>query len=243
MTVTDHNTRPPAWHRDPSGRHELRWWDGEAWTDRVRDGDAVGTDPPVPTDVVESVESAPSTDTTTGQEADGADGGDFAGLGARNQVLPPELRPTTAPGATAEGLDRRRLIGLGAVAAVVLLSLLWGWHNWTSANEWRDRAGVVQERLDDRESNYAALERSLGNAASRGAQALDSQQVMVEMGDSVDMVVNQLHSCAATLDDMIAMIGTADVQTLARRAADACGAAVHNAEVLGGLVDDLTGGS
>jgi hypothetical protein len=29
----------PDWHRDPYGRHEDRWWDGDQWTEFVRDGD------------------------------------------------------------------------------------------------------------------------------------------------------------------------------------------------------------
>jgi hypothetical protein len=24
-----------GWHRDPSGRHEVRWWDGQRWTEHV----------------------------------------------------------------------------------------------------------------------------------------------------------------------------------------------------------------
>jgi hypothetical protein len=27
----------PQWYADPSGRHELRYWDGSAWTDHVSD--------------------------------------------------------------------------------------------------------------------------------------------------------------------------------------------------------------
>lgn len=34
-----------AWHPDPSGRHEHRWWDGSAWTDQVSDGGATSSDP------------------------------------------------------------------------------------------------------------------------------------------------------------------------------------------------------
>jgi hypothetical protein len=34
----------PAWHPDPSGRHQLRWWDGTNFTDQVADGGVVGTD-------------------------------------------------------------------------------------------------------------------------------------------------------------------------------------------------------
>ena len=43
--------RAPAWHPDPSGRHELRWWDGTTFTDQVADGGVTSTDPgagPVP---------------------------------------------------------------------------------------------------------------------------------------------------------------------------------------------------
>lgn len=38
--------RPPtgAWHSDPSGRHELRWWDGIRWTDTVSDRGQVSAD-------------------------------------------------------------------------------------------------------------------------------------------------------------------------------------------------------
>lgn len=36
---------PAAWHPDPHGRHELRYWDGAAWTSHVSDSGIVGTDP------------------------------------------------------------------------------------------------------------------------------------------------------------------------------------------------------
>src|SRR6476469_2852241 len=28
----------PDWHPDPTGRHELRYWDGSHWTDHVASG-------------------------------------------------------------------------------------------------------------------------------------------------------------------------------------------------------------
>jgi len=34
-----------VWHPDPSGRHELRWWDGRGWTANVSDGGRPGVDP------------------------------------------------------------------------------------------------------------------------------------------------------------------------------------------------------
>lgn len=48
----------PRWSADPTGRHQLRWWDGTTWTDQVADDQQQSVDPlstaltapPVPTD-------------------------------------------------------------------------------------------------------------------------------------------------------------------------------------------------
>jgi len=37
-------TAPAAWLRDPTGRHELRYWDSRQWTEHVSDAGAVSTD-------------------------------------------------------------------------------------------------------------------------------------------------------------------------------------------------------
>lgn len=37
--------REPAWQPDPTLRHELRYWDGQRWTDRVSDRGRVDLDP------------------------------------------------------------------------------------------------------------------------------------------------------------------------------------------------------
>lgn len=42
-------TEEPAqasWQGDPFGRHEQRWWDGRAWTEKVRSSGTTGIDPP-----------------------------------------------------------------------------------------------------------------------------------------------------------------------------------------------------
>jgi len=36
---------PAGWLADPTGRHELRYWDGTAWTAHVRDAGAQSGDP------------------------------------------------------------------------------------------------------------------------------------------------------------------------------------------------------
>jgi len=35
---------PPQWHPDPTGRHQVRLWDGVQWSDQVSDDGIVSTD-------------------------------------------------------------------------------------------------------------------------------------------------------------------------------------------------------
>lgn len=39
---------PQGWHPDPTGRHQVRWWDGTRWTDWVGDHGQTSQDPPEP---------------------------------------------------------------------------------------------------------------------------------------------------------------------------------------------------
>jgi uncharacterized membrane protein YphA (DoxX/SURF4 family) len=36
---------PAAWHPDPTGRYDHRYWDGQAWTEHVARAGRSGTDP------------------------------------------------------------------------------------------------------------------------------------------------------------------------------------------------------
>jgi len=40
-------TTPAGWYPDPSGRYELRYWDGTQWTEHVARQGQQFTDPPV----------------------------------------------------------------------------------------------------------------------------------------------------------------------------------------------------
>ena len=46
-STTVRTSAPSAagWHGDPTGRNESRYWDGAAWTTRVRSGDVTTPDP------------------------------------------------------------------------------------------------------------------------------------------------------------------------------------------------------
>ena len=39
------DAHPANWYPDPTGRHELRYWDGARWSDHVSDQGVTGTDP------------------------------------------------------------------------------------------------------------------------------------------------------------------------------------------------------
>jgi hypothetical protein len=41
---------PPTWAQDPTGRHQVRYWDGTDWTDWVAD-DGNETRDPLPNDL------------------------------------------------------------------------------------------------------------------------------------------------------------------------------------------------
>ena len=53
---------PANWYPDPNQRHELRYWDGERWTDHVSDNGVTGQDPvmnpPEPETRLDKVDSA-----------------------------------------------------------------------------------------------------------------------------------------------------------------------------------------
>jgi uncharacterized protein YxjI len=49
---------PAAWHPDPYGRHELRYWDGTQWTEHVSSHGRQSTDPPVGASHVPTVNRA-----------------------------------------------------------------------------------------------------------------------------------------------------------------------------------------
>ncbi len=46
-TAPAESTVPAGWYADPSGRYELRYWDGNAWTEHVSRAGQQFTDPPV----------------------------------------------------------------------------------------------------------------------------------------------------------------------------------------------------
>jgi len=97
-------SNPAGWQPDPTGRHEHRYWDGNAWTDHVADGGVSSTDPydaagagagdataatPAPTSGWDAPPPAPET---------GAGDPTVAETAPISAVPPPD--PTTAWGAT-----------------------------------------------------------------------------------------------------------------------------------------------
>ncbi|MFN3254676.1 MAG: phospholipid scramblase-related protein [Ilumatobacter sp.] len=70
---------PAAWHPDPTGRHELRYWDGAAWTAHVSNAGVTGTDP---------LDSAPP----AASKLDRLDGGLTVGNEGKAETIQQQLR-------------------------------------------------------------------------------------------------------------------------------------------------------
>ncbi len=45
LPPTSADAVPEAWLPDPTGRHDVRWWNGHSWTDQVSDAGVRSIDP------------------------------------------------------------------------------------------------------------------------------------------------------------------------------------------------------
>ena len=59
---------PAAWHSDPAGRHQFRYWDGQRWTDWVADNGVQSTDALYSTDRTTSRTESASVSSETSQQ-------------------------------------------------------------------------------------------------------------------------------------------------------------------------------
>jgi len=245
--TTTSGTLPAAWYRDPSGRHERRWWDGADWTDRVVDGDHESSDPPLRSQPVEPTASQPAAAPVAAdpQESTDDDGpaedpmARFEGDG-RSRV-PIEDRPTTVTTADQKP-GRAGLIGMVVAGVVVVASLLWGLANHRTANEWRDRGEALQEELVTRAATADALEQALHESANRAAVATDGQETFAELEAAAVATVDQLRQCARDLNAVLAALsGDFDPSGTVYDANVSCNAAAVNGEALIALLDQISG--
>jgi len=168
--VTDASLPPRGWYDDPADLHRERYWDGMAWTQRVRRKPA-----PVrrrgPGAVAESLLPTGSADGTPG--APGDPGTDPAGQRPRPQIVakPRPAPPVTTPETTTVNLAGfgRRLGGavidyliISVILAAVLLALgdfsqrlIAAWGDWVGAILDAARAGKLSVPATD--SNFQSL--------------------------------------------------------------------------------------
>ena len=231
---------PAAWYRDPSGRHERRWWDGDHWTDRVADGDLEAADPPV--------RAQPAVPELTAGVAPGAIEAHSAAVAPpetetqpRAGRRPPAERAST--GAAQREAHGRGVLALGIVGILAATaSFLWGMQNHRTASEWRDRGEVLQEELATRASNTDALEEALSQSASRGAQARDGQQSFAELRDAAVTTVDQVRACALDLNHVMIALQLGDDPSIPIEQANrSCEEASLNGETLIRVLDEVAG--
>ena len=127
----------PSWHPDPSGRFELRYWDGSCWTQSVSSGGRQATDPgivdaPAPGEVsaVPAAEDASMSAPAVGDSA--VPPGPGWWMASDGNWYPPavdEAANASAPVAHGEAAASRKKLAIiggavGAVAIVVIAVLM-----------------------------------------------------------------------------------------------------------------------
>lgn len=76
-----------AWHPDPTGQHELRYWDGSQWTEHVSDGGVVSTAPLQPPAQAESQQESQQSYGAHSEASPFSDGGSDATMRAGGDPL------------------------------------------------------------------------------------------------------------------------------------------------------------
>jgi hypothetical protein len=106
---------PPNWYPDPRGEAELRYWDGNQWTEHTHSGQpqAAPAQPPP------AQAPPPQTPAPTGAPAAGTP----TAAGGYHQPAY-QQQPATAPGAPSKGGSKLPLIIGGALAAIAVVVVL-----------------------------------------------------------------------------------------------------------------------
>jgi uncharacterized membrane protein len=90
---------PAAWHPDPAGKHDHRWWDGQRWTEHVADAGVASVDP-LP-DAPDAATPADATPSDAGRAPAAGETGDTTAPRATDPETSGDA--STDPGATGAG--------------------------------------------------------------------------------------------------------------------------------------------
>lgn len=111
---------PPSWQPDPMGRHELRWWDGQQWTDHVSDQGATSLDPMQAVPPTPAVTPQPGTPTPATPQPTGSP---WAAPTVPLPVTPLPITPSAPSSGSSGGGRRRTPLVIGAAVAVLVLGV------------------------------------------------------------------------------------------------------------------------
>lgn len=233
-----------GWFPDPLGEHYARWWNGEAWTTTVHDGnDVVGADHghqeapahPFPADPEPTYQEP--TDQEPVIEPVGRDADPAPPVEPESSAAPrPKGAPVDGADPTA-GPGWRATVGIIAVGAVVFAALAFGWTHRSTAAQWKERAEELESELDTSLAANDTFENALNSASSERARLTDSQEAFAELELEIREVTRDIYDCANALTTMA--VSGADVDQLVTRAQDKCNTAVARAEGLASFLDAL----
>ena len=197
------NSPASGWHRDPTARHEYRYWDGARWTDDVSDRGVTTTDP-MPaggpggagSDPTEVIDATQAYQTAPGAPPTAQQPGAFGPYG----TLPPQTggygsygsggMPPATP--QKKGPNTPLLVGLGLlalVAVIVAVVLITGGDD--DGSETADDPLSDVEVPDAGSSDEPADSGDAGDSGDSGGST-DTSDVPDDLGDLSDVDPNDI---------------------------------------------------
>ena len=209
--VAESGLHPPAWLRDPSGLYPLRYWDGQQWTEHVSGPSGTSHDP------LHKSSPVSARPATVPGGAAGSPGG---------------ARPTEETAGSGWLTDRTRIkvLAAGIGGGVVVVALVWGFTQYSTADKWRDRAEVLEHNLARADDSRTAVEERATQMSSENSDLAEEREALVRVVDYADEVNIQMGECLIAMDELVVEAtspspspGTLD--QLYNRAAGVCRAA------------------
>ena len=202
------------WYLDPSGSHQLRYWDGSSWTEHVADNGVQSTDPlPTPTEIAaQAVRAAEDAKRAAAEEAKAAAKAEKASASAAARAVRAEHRAeAAAERSDARNLERQRRASnpLALFGSAAL------------------RGGLLHYELKKLDMTEATAEATLGAPSSRttltrmGAGVLIAGPIGLVVGAVARKNTSKSYVTIQTPDGVIVIEGSAKDYPAAVKFADA----------------------
>jgi len=216
------NPAAPAWQPDPTGRHELRYWDGTRWTHHVSDRGTTSTDPvgspPAATQQPAGVSSQPPPGPTgfpaqpqpaaTAQQPTYGQDAPSGGYGAGGLSSPPGGEHFAGGGGgngSGSGLSTGLLVALGVLVLVLIGGIVLVLTS-KDDDDPDDRTGDDTSTTSTPEATTTSVDNTTSD------QVVDEFATAIHEGSNGNFTLDQARCMAAGILDVIGLERLAEVR-------------------------------